>query len=491
MAPMVEPLRQLADVWCIDLPGFGQSPAQNFNLPDIITALVASLPSRAHIVGWSLGGALAIEYASCHPERVQSLITLATNPCFVARKDWPTAMAKATNRAFNTGFEGDPATSLKRFCALVAQGGADERSQTKQLRGLAVLPERERVSVWAQALTYLAGTDFRSSLAQLQLPGLHLFAAGDHLVPAGACDATAELNPAQKTCLIDDAGHALHWDQPRQVAARVAEFVASACAQSDSQLDKGRVARSFSKAASSYESAARLQRLVGERLLAKISAPAGRVLDAGSGTGYFLQGLREAAGASQLTALDLASGMLSFARQHHPYADNWFCADLEAMPLANASVDLIYSSLAVQWCEDLTRLARELYRVLAPGGHLYLATLGHGTLQELQTAWQQVDGYVHVNRFLPVELLQQALTQAGFTDIQLEVHSETLYSDNVRQLARELKDLGAHNINAGAPRGLTGRRRLQSLEQAYEPMRTAEGLPATYKVCYLTARKGG
>ncbi|WP_020210806.1 malonyl-ACP O-methyltransferase BioC [Gilvimarinus chinensis] len=486
MEPLVEPLRQLADVWCLDLPGFGDKSGWAFNPQEVIASLADLSPAPVNVIGWSLGGALALDFADKYPEKVASLVTLATNSCFVASDQWPTAMPKTTNEAFNEGFAQQPAATLKRFCALAAQGSVDERGTNKSLRQLLSPFETERLASWTEALRYLAATDFRATLQRLPMRGLHLFAEGDALVPAAACQNAQQLSSQQAVRLLPQAGHALHWNQPHQVVALITDFIGGP----RPQLDKHRVARSFSKAAHSYESAARLQQQVGEHLLAKISSQANRVLDAGTGTGYFLNGVREAAGASHVTALDLAQGMLDYARAHHPHADTWVCGDLEAMPLANTSVDLIYSSLAVQWCEDLPRLASELFRVLAPGGTLYLATLDSGTLHELQEAWRHVDGYVHVNRFPPVQQLTQALQSAGFGHIEQELRSETLYTDSFRQLARELKDLGAHNVNSDAPRGLTGRERLRALERAYEIYRSDQGLPATYRVCYLSAIKG-
>lgn len=483
MEPLVQPLRELGEVWSVDIPGFGEDRA-GFDAGAFTDALAQGLPEKVYLIGWSLGGALALDFALSHPERVASLVTLAANPKFVAAADWPDGMDSRVNRSFNRGFAQQPEATLKQFCALVAQGSGAERPLVRTMRQRVAKDAAARQSQWSGALTYLAATDFRARAESLKVSGLHIYAANDGLVPA-ACRGFWNTKPDQQSHCVAQASHCLHWDQPSAVVKLIRDFVQPA----GKQLDKARIARSFSKAAPSYESAARLQKRVGERLLSVIDLPASRVLDAGCGTGYFLPQLKARTQAQELTALDLAQGMLSYARQHHRDVDRWVCADLEAMPLPASSVDLIYSSLAVQWCEDLTALARELYRVLDGNGRLCLATLDEGTLAELRQAWHQVDGYVHVNRFYPVEFLAQALEAAGFTDIRWHTETEVIYAPSFRHIARELKDLGAHNLNAGAPRGLTGRQRLRAIESAYEAFRVPEGLPASYQVTYLQASK--
>jgi malonyl-CoA O-methyltransferase len=115
--------------------------------------------------------------------------------------------------------------------------------------------------------------------------------------------------------------------------------------------------------------------------------------------------------------------------------------------------------------------------------------LGINTLHELKAAWQQADDYVHVNRFQAQQDLLAAIPTEQVVQLALQQQDKILYYERLTELTRELKALGAHNINAGKPEGLTGRARLIAFKQAYELFRTAQGLPATYEVIYLTAQK--
>ncbi|MBF8780668.1 malonyl-ACP O-methyltransferase BioC [Pseudomonas fulva] len=254
--------------------------------------------------------------------------------------------------------------------------------------------------------------------------------------------------------------------------------------------DKRQVAASFSRAATTYDSVAALQRAVGEHLLGQLPADlaVSRWLDLGSGTGHFSRRLSERFGGSQGIALDIAEGMLQHARREGG-ASFHVVGDAERLPLADDSVDLVFSSLAVQWCSRLDQVLAQVRRVLRPGGVLALSSLCVGTLEELRASWQQVDGMVHVNRFRQFEAYQQHCHASGLQLLGLHRQAQVLHYPDVRSLTHELKALGAHNLNPGRPGGLTGRARMQGLLQAYEGWRQPAGLPATYQVVYGVLRK--
>lgn len=254
--------------------------------------------------------------------------------------------------------------------------------------------------------------------------------------------------------------------------------------------DKRQVAASFSKAAGSYDSVAQLQRDVGGELLARLPGdlkPA-RWLDLGCGTGYFSRVLAQRFVDGEGVALDIAEGMLRHARPLAG-AEHFIAGDAERLPLRNDSCELIFSSLAVQWCADFDAVLSEARRVLQPGGVFAFASLCVGTLYELRDSWQAVDGMVHVNRFRQLEDYQRLCDASGLQIRSLEVRPHVLHYPDVRSLTHELKALGAHNLNPGRPGGLTGRARILALIEAYEHYRQQAGLPSTYQVVYTVLEK--
>ncbi|KRW58872.1 malonyl-ACP O-methyltransferase BioC [Pseudomonas sp. TTU2014-080ASC] len=253
--------------------------------------------------------------------------------------------------------------------------------------------------------------------------------------------------------------------------------------------DKRQVAASFSRAATTYDSVAALQRTVGERLLSLLpSLDVQRWLDLGCGTGHFSRALAQRYAAAEGVALDIAEGMLQHARPLGG-AQQFIAGDAENLPLQDASCDLIYSSLALQWCADFQAVLGEARRVLRPGGVFAFSSLCVGTLQELRDSWQAVDGFVHVNRFRHLSDYQRLCAGSGLTQLSVQVEPEYLFYPDLRSLTHELKALGAHNLNPGRPGGLTGRARMLALINAYEQFRQPQGLPVTYQVLYGVLRK--
>ena len=256
--------------------------------------------------------------------------------------------------------------------------------------------------------------------------------------------------------------------------------------------DKRRVARDFSAAALSYDGAARLQRQVGQGLLRHLRpGPVSRILDLGCGTGLFTGELSQRFKVADVMALDLASGMLDYARERHGASGLWCQGDAEQLPLAAASIDRLFSSLMVQWC-DLGRVLGEVARVLRPGGQALLSTLLDGTLAELASAWRQVDPVgEHVNRFLASEQVEQLLQQRPQEALAGHLQQSTLVLDyaDTRALMRELKALGARHKGSRG-RALTAGG-LRALERAYRTQSGQQSGPirASYQVGYLILEK--
>ncbi len=255
-------------------------------------------------------------------------------------------------------------------------------------------------------------------------------------------------------------------------------------------LDKVQVRKAFERAAISYDGAAYLQREVGKRLfehLDPVLIQPKRILDLGSGTGASLGELKRRYSRASIFALDLAAGMLQRARSKQRWSwrrPAYVCADAEALPLATASVDLIFSNLTFQWCNRLDHLFGECARVLRPGGLILFSTFGPDTLEELRASWEAVDGYTHVNRFADMHDLGDAMVGSGFSEVVMDREQINVHYSELKYLLRELKSIGAHNVTGGRSRGLTSRARLQALTEHYEQFRHAGKLPASYEVVY-------
>jgi len=262
-------------------------------------------------------------------------------------------------------------------------------------------------------------------------------------------------------------------------------------------IDKLRVRAAFERAAPHYQEHAALQQEVQRRLLERLDwvrlAPR-RVIDLGCGPGDALMPLAARYRDARVVGLDLAHGMVVRARaQGHWWRRPWIrrpwvlCADMEQLPLADQSFDLVVSAASLQWVNDLDRVFAEVRRVLAPGGLWLFSTFGPDTLRELRTAFADVDDSEtpHVNAFLDMHDIGDALVRAGFADPVMDQERITLTYPDFPSLLRELRGVGVRNALAGRGRGLFGPRRLRAVGAAYAARFEEQGhLPASWEVVY-------
>jgi malonyl-CoA O-methyltransferase len=261
------------------------------------------------------------------------------------------------------------------------------------------------------------------------------------------------------------------------------------------RLDRPALRRAFERAAETYDAAAVVQNEVCQRMLARLDfikqAPAA-ILDAGCGTGNALAPLAQRYPKARLIALDIALRMIKRARARTPRwrqllgtaAPDGLCADIQNLPLAGGSCDMVWSNLVLQWCDDPEKAFAEMRRVLVPGGLLMFSTFGPDTLKELRAAYEGADRRVHVNRFIDMHDLGDMLVHCGFADPVMDMEQMTLTYSTVRDLMRDLKAIGAGNVMHGRPAGLFGKGAFATVARRYETYRRDGKLPATFEVVY-------
>ena len=259
-------------------------------------------------------------------------------------------------------------------------------------------------------------------------------------------------------------------------------------------LDKPWIRQSFNRAADQYDNLAVLQAEIGQRMMERLSLIRIQpqwIADIGAGTCRLTKILHRQYPRSGMIAVDIAEKMLARADIRKPFWRrrvpplNRICGDAEQIPLGDASVDMIFSNLSLQWCNQLDRVFTEFRRILKPDGLLLFSTFGPDTLKELRQCWRAIDQHNHINAFIDMHDIGDALIRRGFSDPVMDMEMMTMTYRDALQLMQELKAIGAHNVSSGRPRGLTGRRQLQQVLSSYEQYRTENGLlPASYEVIY-------
>ncbi len=260
------------------------------------------------------------------------------------------------------------------------------------------------------------------------------------------------------------------------------------------------VRAAFDRAATTYDAAASVQREAGDLLAAfgharlkrdPLAATAGTVVvDGGCGTGLGFGHLRALCPQHLCVALDLAPAMLRHARARADLPSPLpLCADLEHLPLADGSVALLWSNLAVQWCRPPAVMA-EFARVLAADGRALIATLGPRSLHELDAAFARVDDARHRNRFHDLGEWRAHALAHGLQLEACEEHDLHARATELSELLQAIKAIGAATVTAGRRRRPLGPQAWRQVRAAYEVHRDADGLLSlSYQLLLLALRK--
>lgn len=257
--------------------------------------------------------------------------------------------------------------------------------------------------------------------------------------------------------------------------------------------NKRRIAQQFSRAAEHYDMMADIQFEIAFDASQMLPAACGPLLDIGCGTGRISQQLLSRS--QHVFALDLALGMLQHAQRkidriHHI---TWMQGDAEQLPLKNASMSAVFSSMVLQWCDNPHHIMQEVNRVLMPKGEAVLAIMCQGSFRELSHSWMQLDKYRHVNQFKSAQLWKKAAIDQGLTLNFTEKRYQTFHS-NIRALLATIKKVGANvllrenesSMDVDTKPSQLNRASLDRLQHIYfAQFAEKQQLPLSYNIAFL------
>lgn len=225
-AGVVDELARHAQLHIVDLPGYGGSAALTpYSLEALAARLIDALPPHFNVCGWSLGGQVALTLARLYPARVGRLVTVGTNPCFVARADWPHGIQREVLQIFAESLADDYEGTLKRFLALQARGDEAARAVLARLRDLLFARGRPDRAVLDAGLAILLNADLRASVADILHPALVIHGSHDALAPVASGEWLAKHLPHGCFCRVPGASHAPFLSHSAEFVAALTDFL--------------------------------------------------------------------------------------------------------------------------------------------------------------------------------------------------------------------------------------------------------------------------
>lgn len=383
-----------------------------------LSQLGEQIPKSAHLIAWSIG----VKFASslwCSGVRWQT-----------------TSLVSGTTKFIREDGLGLRALDFKKFARRVGRGGESARQYFSALVAHGCEREVEPIEYlqsdlenYSKALEVLA---LNEESANFSDPVVQVVGDQDVMV---ACESYCPSVPLR---VISGAAHQL----PLAFARELSDIIKAQISQEDYRQ---RIAESFGRAAERYDQVAELQQRVAKRLVdAHEFSGTELVVDVGCGTGYLSQLILEKSGVMPV-GVDISEQMIA---RYSERGFTGYVADAESLPFADGSVDVIVSSLAIQWCAFPERVFREFRRVLKPSGRVVLATLADGTLSELQSAADQSQLGRRINRFPPVDDWRRYAESAEFA-AGIASYKEGVSAASFTQLLRHLRGIGANCVIGG------------------------------------------
>jgi pimeloyl-[acyl-carrier protein] methyl ester esterase len=212
----------------VDLPGHGYSADTAITtIGAMMNDVANAIPARSHLLGWSLGGQVALEMARCHRGRVEKLVLVATTPCFMQRENWSHGVSPDVLADFGSSLLNDTAATIRRFLALQVLSRPNMRDTMAVLQRVVTSRGDADTAALAAGLEILRTTDLRAQLAGIDHASLVLQGEYDELTPEPAGRWLATSLPNARYAMMAGAAHAPFLSHPDAFLHELESFLAA------------------------------------------------------------------------------------------------------------------------------------------------------------------------------------------------------------------------------------------------------------------------
>jgi len=195
------------------LPGYDGAAPEALGIEHVARALLPEVPDNSVLVGWSLGGMIAIRMASMKP--LKKLVLLASAPCFVGKQDWPYGMSEELIEGLQRRVQENPGQALQEFALLSSKGDKNPRATYRSLTASLQRAAVHRAAL-LDGLEMLRNADLRPEFSGLKCRVGAILAENDQLFSASCARAMLSLNPDLELSTMGGCGHAPFISRPEQ-----------------------------------------------------------------------------------------------------------------------------------------------------------------------------------------------------------------------------------------------------------------------------------
>lgn len=259
-------------------------------------------------------------------------------------------------------------------------------------------------------------------------------------------------------------------------------------------LSKSKINQSFSKAASSYDQYAFLQKKLANELIEKIKNQQNNnikyILDIGSGTGEVCAILEKLFSQTKIFGCDIAFGMNLYAKKKYADKTRIFFqqSDAEKLSYKKDCFDLVISNTSFQWIKNIENLFIEIKNVLKPNGKIYFTSFGKESLSELYSFFDENNLSIEKINICHLKI-EKTLKKLNFYNIKITTTKEKIFFPNTISLLKWIKNIGSPSL-LNRPSGLFGKNLLFSLLNYYDHnFKNNNNIYATFEIIKGEATK--